>query len=101
MDRFLFHGTIKGISESKFESVNCPGWYISTSSEAENQPLEMCEPDSASRVISFKIDQHVAMIHRNTHRFELLFKNYYYPLMQVEKLFNIYIDTSNQCDVHN
>lgn len=56
MDRFLFHGTIKGISESKFESVNCPGWYISTSSEAENQPLEMCEPDSASRVISFKIN---------------------------------------------
>lgn len=47
MDRFLFYKTITGASMITFESVSCPGWYISTSSEDEDQPVEMCQADSA------------------------------------------------------
>lgn len=55
MDRFLFYGSVKGISETKFESVNCPGWFISTSSYSENQPVEMCQVDCRDRILSFRV----------------------------------------------
>ncbi|XP_072309871.1 interleukin-1 beta [Eucyclogobius newberryi] len=57
MDRFLFYKTIEGISKAKFESVNCKGWFISTSSGDENQPLEMCQMDHATRLTCFSINK--------------------------------------------
>lgn len=56
MDRFLFNKTTTGASMTMFESVSCPGWYISTSSEEEDQPVEMCQADSAAtRLTNFNI----------------------------------------------
>uniref|UniRef100_A0A3B4VPG1 Interleukin-1 n=2 Tax=Seriola dumerili TaxID=41447 RepID=A0A3B4VPG1_SERDU len=54
MDRFLFDKKLTGISLTRFESVKYPGWFISTS-ESENQPLELCQTDSAQRVTYFKV----------------------------------------------
>ncbi|KAK7895465.1 hypothetical protein WMY93_020790 [Mugilogobius chulae] len=55
--RFLFYKTIEGRSMTKFESVNCKGWFISTSSEDENQPVEMCRVDNAGRLTCFNISR--------------------------------------------
>lgn len=56
MNRFLFYKRTTGVSLSTFESVQCRGWFISTSHEAENQPVEMCQVDEAGRVTSFRLD---------------------------------------------
>ncbi|XP_078144453.1 interleukin-1 beta [Centroberyx gerrardi] len=56
MDRFLFYKCIKGHSETTFESVKYRGWFISTSSDRENQPVEMCKVDTARRLTYFKIN---------------------------------------------
>ncbi|XP_076614644.1 interleukin-1 beta isoform X2 [Chaetodon auriga] len=56
MDRFLFFKRTTGLSETSFESVTCRGWFISTSYEGENQPVEMCEADTYRRLTSFKLN---------------------------------------------
>ncbi|XP_070845243.1 interleukin-1 beta [Chaetodon trifascialis] len=56
MDRFLFFKRSTGLSETTFESVTCSGWFISTSYEGENQPVEMCEADTYRRLTSFKLN---------------------------------------------
>ncbi|XP_030005080.1 interleukin-1 beta [Sphaeramia orbicularis] len=56
MDRFLFYHTVTGLDETKFESVRCPSWYISTSCKDENMLLEMCEVDNVGRLKSFMIN---------------------------------------------
>ncbi|XP_070781109.1 interleukin-1 beta [Enoplosus armatus] len=56
LDRFLFYKRIKGMSLTTFESVLCRGWYISTSYEDENQPVEMCKVDTSQRLTSFNIN---------------------------------------------
>ncbi|XP_029371038.1 interleukin-1 beta [Echeneis naucrates] len=56
MDRFLFIHTTTGMNISRFESVRCSGWFISTSSVAEDKPVEMCEVDAAQRITSFKVN---------------------------------------------
>ncbi|KAM3599467.1 uncharacterized protein V6R79_006376 [Siganus canaliculatus] len=43
MNRFLFYKRTTGLSLSTFESLQCRGWFISTSHEAEEQPVEMCQ----------------------------------------------------------
>ncbi|XP_028457411.1 interleukin-1 beta [Perca flavescens] len=55
MDRFLFYQKTTGRSLTTFESVRCKGWFISTSHEAEYQPVEMCERDDARRLTHFKV----------------------------------------------
>ncbi|XP_034565728.1 interleukin-1 beta [Notolabrus celidotus] len=47
MDRFLFWKKIgqEGPNLSTYESISCPGWFISTSSEVENEPVAMCKVD--------------------------------------------------------
>ncbi|XP_035524519.1 interleukin-1 beta [Morone saxatilis] len=55
-DRFLFYKRVTGVSLTTFESVRCPGWFISTSNDSERQPVEMCVADAARRVTSFKIN---------------------------------------------
>uniref|UniRef100_A0A8C6S1L2 Interleukin-1 n=1 Tax=Neogobius melanostomus TaxID=47308 RepID=A0A8C6S1L2_9GOBI len=55
MDRFLFYKIITGVDMRKFESVSCPGWYISTCLVDEGQPVEMCKVDrAATRLTEFK-----------------------------------------------
>ncbi|KAE8285371.1 Interleukin-1 beta Precursor [Larimichthys crocea] len=54
MDRFLFYRRITGMNLTTFESVKCPGWFISTSYECENQPVEMCKANTVRRVTCFK-----------------------------------------------
>ncbi|XP_031730975.1 interleukin-1 beta [Anarrhichthys ocellatus] len=59
MDRFLFYKRTEGVSLNTFESVKCGGWFISTSCQGENQPVEMCrrvEVDAARRLNSFKLN---------------------------------------------
>ncbi|XP_040012581.1 interleukin-1 beta [Xiphias gladius] len=56
MDRFLFYKRTTGISLTTFESVKCRGWFISTSYEQENQPVEMCKVDTAHRLTSFVVN---------------------------------------------
>ncbi|KAK9532193.1 hypothetical protein VZT92_009591 [Zoarces viviparus] len=56
MDRFLFYKRTTGASLNTFESVKCAGWFISTSCEGENQPVEMCTVDAARRLTSFKLN---------------------------------------------
>ncbi|XP_034752078.1 interleukin-1 beta [Etheostoma cragini] len=56
MDRFLFYKRTRGTSQTTFESVRCRGWFISTSHDAEHQPVEMCEADAARRVTCFKMN---------------------------------------------
>ncbi|XP_068561672.1 interleukin-1 beta [Cebidichthys violaceus] len=56
MDRFLFYKRTTGISLNSFESVKCSGWFISTSCEAENEPVEMCRVDAARRLTCFKLN---------------------------------------------
>lgn len=53
--RFLFMKRTSGVSLTKFESVNCRGWFISTSSDSEAEPVEMCEADAASRCCYFNM----------------------------------------------
>ncbi|XP_006797338.1 interleukin-1 beta-like [Neolamprologus brichardi] len=55
MDRFLFYRKTTGISLTTFESVKFRGWYISTSQQ-ENQPVELCKVDAASRLTSFRVN---------------------------------------------
>ena len=56
-DRFLFFITgATGENVKTFQSVMCPGWFISTSYEQEEKPLEMCKVDSACRITSFSIN---------------------------------------------
>lgn len=55
MDRFLFYLEETGIDVNRFESVKFPGWFISTSYEREDQPLELCQVDTAQRVTAFKM----------------------------------------------
>ncbi|KAM7368535.1 hypothetical protein PAMP_012869 [Pampus punctatissimus] len=56
MDRFLFYRRTTGVSLTTFESVKCPGWFISTSSEDEQQPVEMCQVDTSCRITYFKLN---------------------------------------------
>ncbi|XP_051268391.1 interleukin-1 beta [Dicentrarchus labrax] len=56
MDRFLFYKRVTGVSLTTFESVRFPGWFISTSNDSEQQPVEMCVADAARRVTSFKVN---------------------------------------------
>ncbi|KAK2818563.1 hypothetical protein Q5P01_024124 [Channa striata] len=51
--RFLFHKRQRELSLTMFESVQCPGWFISTSSEKENQPVEMCKRGTDYRIMRF------------------------------------------------
>ncbi|KAG7498575.1 interleukin-1 beta-like [Solea senegalensis] len=53
MERFLFH--VKGVDGTRFESVKCRGWFISTSYEKELQPLEMCQVDAVNRETAFSM----------------------------------------------
>ncbi|KAG7218754.1 hypothetical protein INR49_007291 [Caranx melampygus] len=53
-ERFFFYKRVEGVSLSCFESFLYPGWFISTS-ETENQPVEMCRVDSAQRVTRFNV----------------------------------------------
>lgn len=55
MERFLFYKKTTGISLTTFESVKFRGWFISTS-EDENQPVELCKVDTASRLTSFRVN---------------------------------------------
>nr|XP_046230479.1 interleukin-1 beta [Scatophagus argus] len=55
MDRFLFYKRTTGKSLTTFESVKCCGWFISTSYEDENQPVEMCQADAVGRLATFKL----------------------------------------------
>ncbi|GAA6223656.1 interleukin-1 beta-like [Lates japonicus] len=57
MKRFLFFNR-EGpeICLHTFESVKYRGWFISTAYEKENEPLEMCQVDSAYRLTKFKIN---------------------------------------------
>ncbi|KAM9337990.1 interleukin-1 beta [Symphorus nematophorus] len=56
-NRFLFFKRFNGtISIVTLESVKCPGWFISTCHEVENQPVEMCEPDTIRRIMRFKLN---------------------------------------------
>ncbi|XP_031143807.1 interleukin-1 beta [Sander lucioperca] len=55
MDRFLFYKRTTEISLTTFESVKCKGWVISTSPEAEYQPVEMCEQAAGRRLTRFKM----------------------------------------------
>ncbi|AWP00620.1 Interleukin 1 beta like 1 [Scophthalmus maximus] len=55
MDRFLFYNKQRGMNGYMFESVMCSGWFISTSYEKENHPVEMCKVDTACRVFTFSI----------------------------------------------
>ncbi|XP_067340954.1 interleukin-1 beta [Channa argus] len=57
LDRFLFHKRASDFSLTMFESVQCPGWFISTSSEDENQPVEMCKLNTAFRLTRFKVNK--------------------------------------------
>uniref|UniRef100_A0A3B4AXF4 Interleukin-1 n=1 Tax=Periophthalmus magnuspinnatus TaxID=409849 RepID=A0A3B4AXF4_9GOBI len=57
MDRFLFYKTITSMSLTKFESVSCNGWFISTSSEDQNHPVEMCQLDNAERYYCFNVSR--------------------------------------------
>ncbi|XP_041816046.1 interleukin-1 beta [Chelmon rostratus] len=56
MNRFLFYKRASGLSLTSFESVRHRGWFISTSYEGENQPVEMCEADTARRLTCFKLN---------------------------------------------
>ncbi|XP_040914499.1 interleukin-1 beta [Toxotes jaculatrix] len=56
MDRFLFYKRTTGKSVITFESVKYSGWFISTSSEKENQPVEMCRVDTAQRLTNFRVN---------------------------------------------
>ncbi|XP_070707170.1 interleukin-1 beta [Pempheris klunzingeri] len=53
MARFLFYRNTL-CSMTTFQSVNCPGWFISTS-QTDKQPVEMCEQD-ACRYMNFKMN---------------------------------------------
>ncbi|XP_023148907.2 interleukin-1 beta-like [Amphiprion ocellaris] len=55
MDRFLFFKRASALTLYTFESVKYRGWFISTSSDDERQPVEMCKVDAACRLTSFKI----------------------------------------------
>ncbi|XP_030598918.1 interleukin-1 beta [Archocentrus centrarchus] len=55
MERFLFYKKTTGISMTTFESVKFRGWFISTS-EYENQPVELCKVDTASRLTCFRVN---------------------------------------------
>uniref|UniRef100_A0A3Q0S4U7 Interleukin-1 n=1 Tax=Amphilophus citrinellus TaxID=61819 RepID=A0A3Q0S4U7_AMPCI len=55
MERFLFYKKTTGISLTTFESVKFRGWFISTS-EYENQPVELCKVDTASRLTCFRVN---------------------------------------------
>nr|XP_020444411.1 interleukin-1 beta-like [Monopterus albus] len=55
MDRFLFFRRTTGKSLHTFESAKCPGWFISTSSEEESQPVDMCTVDTRCRITSFNL----------------------------------------------
>uniref|UniRef100_A0A3B4Y7M3 Interleukin-1 beta n=1 Tax=Seriola lalandi dorsalis TaxID=1841481 RepID=A0A3B4Y7M3_SERLL len=61
MDRFLFEKKLSGKSQTSFESVKHRGWFISTS-ESENQPVELCQIDSAQRVTSFNVSSKKPLI---------------------------------------
>ncbi|XP_054468834.1 interleukin-1 beta [Anoplopoma fimbria] len=58
MVHFLFYRKTMGTSVNTFESVKCPGWFISTSCQ-DDKSVEMCKVDSSqapSRCTSFKIN---------------------------------------------
>lgn len=55
MDRFLFFKRASALTLYTFESVKYRGWFISTSSEDERQPVEMCKVDTAHRLTCFKM----------------------------------------------
>lgn len=55
MDRFLFFKRASALTLYTFESVKYRGWFISTSSNNEQQPVEMCQVDAACRLMSFNI----------------------------------------------
>ncbi|XP_071322874.1 interleukin-1 beta [Trachinotus anak] len=56
MDRFLFQVGTTGVNVTTFESVKYRGWFISTSSEDDNQPVEMCKVDAHQRVTAFRMN---------------------------------------------
>eukprot|EP00064_Thunnus_orientalis_P014652 superscaffoldBa00002574_g14699 len=56
MDRFHFYMKTTG-SLTTFESVECRGWYISTSYEDERQPVEMCQQHTARRNFQFTMNE--------------------------------------------
>lgn len=55
MERFLFCKRTRGISMTTFESVSCPDWFISTCSDKDEQPVEMCKVNAAYRVTNFRM----------------------------------------------
>lgn len=55
MKRFLFKKRTYGKSLTKFESVKYRGWFISTSSDNENEPVEMCEAHAVKRCFNFNM----------------------------------------------
>ena len=54
LDHFLFYMKTTGIDQTTFESVKYRGWFISTSQD-EDQPVEMCEKETVTREIYFKV----------------------------------------------
>ncbi|XP_075996311.1 interleukin-1 beta isoform X2 [Genypterus blacodes] len=56
LKRFLFKKGEVAVSLTSFESVGCSGWFISTSPEEENQPVEMCQ-ERATRCTTFKFNE--------------------------------------------
>ncbi|XP_029025128.1 interleukin-1 beta [Betta splendens] len=52
--RFLFYKRAQAVSLTTFESVMCSDWFISTSPDGDEQPLEMCN-DEACRLTSFRV----------------------------------------------
>ncbi|XP_044190462.1 interleukin-1 beta [Thunnus albacares] len=57
MDRFHFYMKTTGRGLTTFESVECRGWYISTSYEDERQPVEMCQQHTARRNFQFTMNE--------------------------------------------
>ncbi|KAM9841172.1 interleukin-1 beta [Aulostomus maculatus] len=57
LNRFLFYKRTQGKCLTTFESVNCSGWFISTSSMFENQTVEMCHKGATCRLTSFQINE--------------------------------------------
>ncbi|XP_026210444.1 interleukin-1 beta [Anabas testudineus] len=54
VNRFLFYKVCTGQCLTTFESVKCPGWFISTSFK-EDQPLEMCKEKGSQRLTNFRM----------------------------------------------
>ncbi|XP_028273673.1 interleukin-1 beta [Parambassis ranga] len=56
MARYLFFRRNSGVSMNTFESLKYRGWFISTSSQPENQTVEMCTVDATCRHREFKLN---------------------------------------------